>query len=75
MGAKPVYLQVDETRTTWRRLWWEMSDHVKSEYDKIKTTDIFEFYSLLDMWAAQVKAEREAYKQKQQNQQRHGRKI
>jgi hypothetical protein len=73
LGAKPIYLQVEETRNTWRRLWWEMAGHVKSEYDKIKITDIFEFYSLLDMWSAQVKAERETYKQKNQQNQKHGR--
>lgn len=50
----------------WRELWWNMGDGVKSEYDKIKRTDVFEFWKLFDLWNATVTKQREYYKQKNQ---------
>lgn len=56
----------------WRELWWNMADGVKSEYDKIKRTDVFEFWKLFDLWNAAVTKQRDLYKQ--QNQHQNGRK-
>jgi hypothetical protein len=56
----------------WRELWWKMAGGIKSEYDKIKGTDVQEFWKLFDLWHDQIQKERELYKQK--NSQNAGRK-
>lgn len=66
MGAKPIYLQVQEMRDTWREVWWTMAEGIKSEYDKIKATDVFEYWKLFDLWKDKVDRERETYKTKNQ---------
>jgi len=45
-----------------------MAGGVKSEYDKIKATDVFEYWKLFDLWRDRVNRERELYQQKQQKQ-------
>lgn len=50
----------------WQELWWSMAKGIKSEYDQIKATEIIEFYKLLDLWNAKIKAENEALKNKKQ---------
>jgi hypothetical protein len=65
-ASKPIYLQVQGMRDMWREIWWQMADGSKTEYDKIKATDVFEFWKLFDLWNAQVTREREYYKQKNQ---------
>jgi hypothetical protein len=41
----------------WREVWWEMAKGVKSEYEKIKATDVFEFWNLFNLWQADLKKE------------------
>ncbi len=48
-----------------------VADGVKSEYEKIKTTDVFEFWKLFDLWKEKTARERDLFKQK--NQQQNGR--
>lgn len=48
----------------WRELWFKMADGVKSEYDKIKSTNLFEFYHLFDLWRDKIDRERKAYERK-----------
>jgi len=50
----------------WRETWWNMAGGIKSEYDRIKKTDVFEFWKLFDLWHASVEKERDYYKQKTQ---------
>lgn len=47
----------------WRELWWKMAGEVKSEYDNMKQTDVFEFWKLFDMWQAKLEREKQHYKQ------------
>jgi hypothetical protein len=45
-----------------------MAGNVKSEYDRVKGTDVLEFWKLFDMWQLQEKADRARYlKQKANN--------
>lgn len=37
-----------------------MADGKKSEYERIKATDTFEFWKLFDLWKAAISREREA---------------
>lgn len=48
----------------WRELWWKMAGGIKSEYDKIKGTSVFEFWALFDLWKNKIELEREAVKNK-----------
>lgn len=41
-----------------------MADGIKSEYEKIKGTDVLEYWKLFDLWQEQVSKEREFYKNK-----------
>jgi hypothetical protein len=50
----------------WRELWWNMADGVKSEYDRVKKTDVLEFWKLFDLWSDALKKERDNYKQQTQ---------
>lgn len=45
-----------------------MAGGVKSEYERIKGTDIFEFWAIFDLWKEKVKAETNDYKQKRRKQ-------
>lgn len=65
-------MQINEMRATWQEIWWAMGGGVKSEYDKIKATDVFEYYKLFDLWRERVNRERDNYKH--QNQQKNARK-
>jgi hypothetical protein len=65
LGAKPIYVQVQEMRDMWRELWYGMAEGSKTEYDKIKVTDVFEFWKLFDLHKEKVKKERETYQKKQ----------
>lgn len=49
----------------WREVWWSMAGGVKSEYDKIKATDVFEYWKLFDLWRDRLNRERELYQHKQ----------
>jgi hypothetical protein len=44
-----------------------MAGGIKSEYEKIKATDIFEFYPILDLWKEKQKREMELLKFKAKN--------
>jgi hypothetical protein len=57
----------------WRELWWKMADGVKSEYDRIKATDVMEFWKLFDLWQQRMEQQREQA-QKNKNLQNNGRK-
>jgi hypothetical protein len=44
----------------WRELWWAMAKGKKSEFDRIKATNVFEFWGVFDLWKEQMKLERSA---------------
>jgi len=47
--------EIKRLRKMWRGLWWRMAGEVKSEYERIKGTDVFEFFPLFDLWFESVK--------------------
>lgn len=46
----------------WQELWFKMAGGDPLKYDKIKKTNVFEFYNLLKLWNDQVKTENESAK-------------
>lgn len=57
---QPLYLQIQEIQNTWIELFWAMANGIKSEYDKLKATDILEFWKLFDLWEARLERETKA---------------
>jgi hypothetical protein len=49
----------------WQETWWAMAGGIKSEYDSVKGTDVFEFWKLFDLW--KLKQEREVKALKMRN--------
>jgi hypothetical protein len=41
----------------WMELWWKMAGGLKSEYDQLLATDIFDFWTLYDLWLDRIKDE------------------
>lgn len=46
-------------KRNWMELWWKMAGGVKSEYEKIVSTELMEFWHLYDIWLDRMKAENE----------------
>lgn len=44
----------------WRELWWVMAGGTISEYERIKSIPVLEFWKLYDLWKARNEAERDA---------------
>jgi hypothetical protein len=61
-------MQVRELRSMWQELWFNMADGIKSEYDRIKATNVFEFYELFDLWRKKTEADRSKYQKKTKQQ-------
>lgn len=55
---------MNDLRTMWRELWWYMAKGQKLEYDSLKGTDVFEFWTMYDLWKQQTAREREALQSK-----------
>jgi hypothetical protein len=70
-APQTVFNQVKEIREIWIETWWSMSGGEKAEYDRIKATNVLEFWKLYDLWKARNEAERDALEQ--QKKLRHGR--
>lgn len=41
----------------WVELWWKMAGGVKSEFDRILMTDVFDFWTIYDLWLDRLKEE------------------
>lgn len=52
----PISIEARNTKKEWIELWFKMANGVKSEYDKIYATDVFEFWTLYDLWLERIKA-------------------
>lgn len=51
----------------WRELWFTMAEGKKSEYDRIKATDVLEFWALYDLWKQQNARQRDEYAARSRN--------
>lgn len=47
----------------WIEIWWSMANGDKAEYDRIKATNVLEFWKLFDLWKARNESERDALEQ------------
>ena len=47
----------------WIEIWWSMANGDKSEYDRLKATNVLEFWKLFDLWKARNESERDALEQ------------
>lgn len=43
-------------KDSWIELWWHMAKGSQVEYERIKSLDVFEFYTLRDLWEADLRA-------------------
>jgi hypothetical protein len=57
---KPLFIQLLEIKKSWRELWFAMADGSKAEYDRIKATDVTEFWYIFDAWKERIDAQKQA---------------
>ena len=54
-------------RRTWRELWFKMAKGDLQQYETIKATDVFEFWTLYGLWITGIKKENSKLKNNKQN--------
>lgn len=52
----PFPVVAKKMKDSWRELWWNMAKGSQTEYEEIKALDVFEFYTLKDLWEADFRA-------------------
>jgi hypothetical protein len=52
-------------KDSWRELWWHMAKGSQTEYERIKALDVFEFYTVRDLWESEIRARNAAARQQQ----------
>lgn len=54
-AEKLIEREVNEMIKNWQELWFYMADYDMNAYLKIKGTDVFEFWSLFEVWKKKMK--------------------